>query len=61
MLIVASDQKLDDGKGVGMSPENSHHLALCQEQFENETNNSYYGFHIPQKEWANKKQYMEGS
>lgn len=50
MLIVASDEKLDDGKGVGMSPDNSHHLALCQEQFENETNNSYYGFHIPQKE-----------
>ena len=50
MLIVASDQKLDDGKGVGMSPDSSHDLSLCQEQSENDTNNSYCGFHIPQNE-----------
>ena len=50
MLIVASDQKLDDGKGVGMSPDSSHDLSLCQKQSENDTNNSHYGFHIPQDE-----------
>lgn len=59
MLIVASDQKLDDGKGVGMSPDSSHDLSLCQEQSENDTNNSYCGFHIPQNEWVNNKEYME--